>query len=851
MNISLLDFIQNEQLRNVEVRSLKKDVHKTLLASCAERLDSALADFEHTRNGGLDVIVLLRQYLNYFSSGKNDIQEDFADKVRDEIARCDLKLEDFDEQKVKLTVMPWKPDWLEAQLGHFDQYPERARLRSRSISGDGFLLRATGGLFNKYKSAVQRSALHCAMSLNKGQTMLAVLPTGDGKSLLGIATAVEYATFGEGIPGTTVVIVPTVSLAIDQQRNSSQFFRDLPIEHRPAAYHSGIPEEKRLAISEGVRSGTLPVVYCNPETVVRGRLNLAIKDAAQNGLLRMLVLDEVHILESWGISFRPEFMWLTSLRKELLGLSKNRMRTLLLSATVTRKSEELLRDLFSDKNGSLVEVDGRALRPEPEFWFKVENDLEVRQNHVQELLFHLPRPVIFYTTLVRDAEEWLKFAKDLGFVRCASYTGDTSNEERQKIVRRWNTNELDVVFATTAFGLGIDKQDVRSVVHLCLPEGLNRYYQEVGRGGRDGLRSFSILLPFKSRGVRRDDFDIARSLSRGRSLNEMLLPRLKALWGSRSVNPDLSFNVSIDARRRDSQDSQLQETSNENRRWNRSLLGSLQKLGLILIIPPFVAEDSCFRVDGFENLIGIEILNPKFREKPESFEEELRRQRQQEDESLQEDYQAMIEVLKKESCISLNLMRTYGMSQGSTCGGCPYCRSVGDDHRLTPVLAIVTHRSSPKVEELKSSLSAQFKPYKRLVVTTQPNPSIEDLKKIFCFSVSLGIQQLIVPQVNNDFYALLSSSQRRWSVFKSLDVLNPETPDKPLPHLPTLIQFSGLTIHDLENLFRWYKYYSEPIGTYIILLIPENLQLPKVGNDLLKNLINGNMLTAPELSRGN
>ena len=411
--------------------------------------------------------------------------------------------------------LPWKPEWLpnvpdEGVDGAAAQ--SRERRRSDLAAADPYL---TAFGYDSYRSPGQRRALRAALSAPRGSTLVVSLPTGEGKSLA--FQALARVGFGDG-PGVTLVVTPTVALAADHEQSSHR----LGFDDTPLAYRAG-EAERNQPLLDRIRSGDQSLCFASPEAVCTS-LSEPLREAARRGRLRTIVVDEAHLIDTWGINFRPEFQMLAGLRRQLLELAgERRFRTVLLSATLTHDSIDVLRTIFPGDPFRVVSA--ARLRPEIGFWVADTTDEATREARVFEALLHLPRPLILYTTTRADAAHWYEAVRERGFRRVGTITGDTPDAARSQVVRDWRDGEIDLVVGTSAFGLGIDNPDVRAVVHACVPESLDRFYQEVGRGGRDGRASVSLLLPSHR------DLDIAAKISGQQMLTgELAAHRWRAMF---------------------------------------------------------------------------------------------------------------------------------------------------------------------------------------------------------------------------------------------------------------------------------------------------------------------------------
>jgi len=383
----------------------------------------------------------------------------------------------------------WRPAWLE-EVDHpvfADVFAETELRVEKSRGIDPFVGQATG--FGAYVSAGQREAVRAALLMPEGETLIVSLPTGSGKSLVA-----QVPVLARGLEGpVTVCVVPTTALVLDQARQMSRLMqarwpgRKVP----PLAWHADLSEEERSAIKSALRSGQQGILYCSPESMTRALLP-ALYDAARSGLIGYLVVDEAHLVSHWGDGFRPAFQLLAGVRRGLLDEAPAPgFRTVLMSATLTPEAVQTLDSLFGPKVQMVASV---HLRPEIQYWIHKENDDAAKERKVLEIVRHAPRPFILYVTKRQDASLWLRTLQREGFRRVAQFDGETSDYDRRRIIQAWASNEIDGIVATSAFGVGIDKADVRTIVHAAVPETLDRFYQEVGRGGRDGRASASFLI---------------------------------------------------------------------------------------------------------------------------------------------------------------------------------------------------------------------------------------------------------------------------------------------------------------------------------------------------------------------
>ena len=337
-------------------------------------------------------------------------------------------------------------------------------------------------------------------------------------------------------------------------------------------------EEVKLDIKQRVRHGAQGILFASPESVC-GSLLPSLQDASKTGLLRYLVIDEAHLVAQWGDSFRPAFQALAGVRRGLLrACAGEQFRTVLMSATFSAQTIETLDALF----GPLDQVQMVAaihLRPEPRYFTHFVSSWDEKRKRVLEVVRHAPRPFILYVTERKHAISWEQILRAEGYRRIACFHGNTPDNQRENIIQQWIGDELDGVVATSAFGVGMDKSDVRAVIHAAIPETLDRFYQEVGRGGRDGCASVSITIYSKR------DQDIARGMSTPTIVgDENAFARWKSMFSSAQQSLDSGLRL-IDVT---TVPSHLGQQTDYNTDWNMRTLMLMARAGLIELdsVPP-------------------------------------------------------------------------------------------------------------------------------------------------------------------------------------------------------------------------------------------------------------------------
>lgn len=335
-----------------------------------------------------------------------------------------------------------------------------------------------------------------------GQDVLAIMATSGGKSLCFQFPAML-------MPGVVIAVAPLLSLMRDQLYNLRMQFEFDHVER----INSELSPRERGQILERMTEGYYKLIYITPEQLMKKRVTAKLSETAKRHGIGLFVIDEVHCLSQWGHDFRPAYLNLRRHFSEIDRSAPERGSTPILGLTATA-SEYVIGDVMRE-----LELPPDALRrysfDRPELSFevvKVENLAErqaalvdVLEHKLQEILGSRRYPgVIFalYTGHGMDemSSRWLFSAEGLkselakrGY-RTDRYHGDLDSHEQERVQQAFKDGELDFLVATKGFGMGIDKGDIRFIIHFCMPDSLESYYQQAGRAGRDQAHAHCVLL---------------------------------------------------------------------------------------------------------------------------------------------------------------------------------------------------------------------------------------------------------------------------------------------------------------------------------------------------------------------
>ena len=307
-------------------------------------------------------------------------------------------------------------------------------------------------------------------SIGSGRDTLGLMPTGGGKSITFQVPAMAK-------DGLCIVITPLIALMKDQVRN----LRDRGI--KAIAIYSGMTREEIIIALENCIFGNYKFLYISPERLDTEIFRIKLRSMK----VSMITVDESHCISQWGYDFRPAYLKISEIRNLLPGVP-----VLALTATAT---PEVVKDIqqrlaFKEENVFRMSFERKNLA-------YIVRRTESKQEELLHILKHVDGSAIVYAHNRKRTKEYAQLLNENG-ITATFYHAGLNNETKDQRQKSWVKGETRVMVATNAFGMGIDKPDVRLVVHVDIPDSPEAYFQEAGRGGRDGKKAYAVLLYARS-----------------------------------------------------------------------------------------------------------------------------------------------------------------------------------------------------------------------------------------------------------------------------------------------------------------------------------------------------------------
>ena len=365
---------------------------------------------------------------------------------------------------------------------------------------------------DKFRS-LQNEIINSVLS---GQDTFALMPTGGGKSVCFQIPAMMN-------DGICLVISPLVALMKDQVANLQKR------EIKAIALTGGIRSEEMIDLLDNCQFGNYKFLYLSPERLQSDWILERIKNLPIN----LITIDEAHCVSQWGHDFRPAYLKISSLKTHF-----PKVPFLALTATATPKVKEDIIDELGLHDPQIFEK-SFARENIAYMVFEVEDKLF----RIEQILKKNPQPSIIYVRNRKSCLDVSAQLQSLGF-KATYYHGGLSSKEKDKNMQLWMNEDVQVIIATNAFGMGIDKANVKTVIHIQLPENLENYYQEAGRAGRNGEKAFAVLLTSPS-DILQTESQFINILPDKKFLNQMyvkLCNYFQIAYGE-GINEQFTFNL--------------------------------------------------------------------------------------------------------------------------------------------------------------------------------------------------------------------------------------------------------------------------------------------------------------------
>jgi len=303
-------------------------------------------------------------------------------------------------------------------------------------------------------------------SVLAGRDTLGLMPTGGGKSLTFQVPAMT-------LPGICVVVTPLISLMKDQVENLKK------LEIKAVAVHSGCTRDEIDIALNNCLYGGYKFLYVSPERIMSDIFRIRFQEMSVN----LITVDEAHCISQWGYDFRPSYLNIATLRAY-----HTQVPVLALTATATRPVVEDIQQKLQFRVKNVLKSSFRR-----ENLIYAVRTTENKDRDVVDMVRKLKGSGIIY---VRSRRKSIEIARTLAKegISAAYYNAGLEHPVRNEVQQNWTVGKTRIIVATNAFGMGIDKADVRFVIHVDLPDSPEAYFQEAGRAGRDGKKSFAILL---------------------------------------------------------------------------------------------------------------------------------------------------------------------------------------------------------------------------------------------------------------------------------------------------------------------------------------------------------------------